>query len=264
MDNPIAAHVLGTASALIPQIILNYRRHNATGLQPSMMLLWSLAGIPLGVYAIVSHLSIALQIQAQILTFLSLLTWAQVHYYEHHWALSKCLCALLPIALVLAALEFSLVLALRAGLSHQTTWPPKLMAVLAATLLALGVLRHYYDIYTHRTVRGISFLFCFLDALGDLTAILSIVFEKRVDVWGVVVYGTELVLWLGIFAAGGAFNLRERRGRRKRTVDEGLGMSMREEEGSASSVFRTAAAGDEGQVQRRVPASSASEGGKGT
>lgn len=43
MDVPVVANVLGTLGAvfwsiqLIPQIAVNYRRHNATGLQPSMV-----------------------------------------------------------------------------------------------------------------------------------------------------------------------------------------------------------------------------------
>ena len=68
---------------LIPQIVLNYRRHDTTGLQPSMMLLWASAGLPLGIYNILSHKTIALQIQPQILTSLSLITWAQCMYYGH-------------------------------------------------------------------------------------------------------------------------------------------------------------------------------------
>lgn len=48
-----------------------------------MMMLWAWAGVPLGVYNIVLDFNIALQVQAQILAFLSLLTWAQVYYYEH-------------------------------------------------------------------------------------------------------------------------------------------------------------------------------------
>jgi hypothetical protein len=48
------------------------------------------------------------------------------------------------------------------------------MAVLSATLLALGVGRHYLDIYQTRTVRGISFIFVGIDALGDLTSLLSL------------------------------------------------------------------------------------------
>lgn len=47
-------------------------------------------------------------------------------------------------------------------------------AVLAAVLLSLGVLRHYWDIYEERTVRGISWGFVFLDALGDLASLLAI------------------------------------------------------------------------------------------
>lgn len=71
-----------TSHQLIPQIIINYRRHNATGLQPSMMMLWAWAGVPLGVYNIVEDFNIALRIQPQILTFLSLATWIQCYYYE--------------------------------------------------------------------------------------------------------------------------------------------------------------------------------------
>ena len=47
MDVPIVANVLGTLVAvfwsiqLIPQIVVNYRRHNATGLQPSMVQIFS-------------------------------------------------------------------------------------------------------------------------------------------------------------------------------------------------------------------------------
>jgi hypothetical protein len=79
---------------------------------------------------------------------------------------------------------------------------------LAAVFLACGVLAHYWDIYTHRTVRGISFTFCFLDALGDLTSLISVFFQPRLDVLGIVIYGVELTLWLGIFACGGYYNLR--------------------------------------------------------
>jgi hypothetical protein len=67
---------------LIPQIIINYRRHNATGLQPTMMFLWACAGVPLGVYNIVENFNIALRIQPQILTVLSLITFSQCVYYE--------------------------------------------------------------------------------------------------------------------------------------------------------------------------------------
>lgn len=47
-----------------------------------MMLLWAFAGIPLGVYTIAQNLNVALQVQPQLLTFLSLITWGQCLYYK--------------------------------------------------------------------------------------------------------------------------------------------------------------------------------------
>ncbi|KAL1311563.1 hypothetical protein AAFC00_001681 [Neodothiora populina] len=214
MDVPVAADVLGTIGAvcwsvqLIPQIIINYRRHNATGLQPSMMMFWAWAGVPLGVYNIVSNFTIALRIQPQILAFLSLLTWAQVCYYEKQWTIPQTLAVVTPIGICMGGIEVGLIFALRHGESRGVHWPTILMAVLAALFLALGVLRHYRDVYVHRTVRGISFIFCGIDALGDLTSLLALLFHPSIDVLGIVVYGVEFILWMGIFACGGYYNFR--------------------------------------------------------
>jgi hypothetical protein len=48
------------------------------------------------------------------------------------------------------------------------------MGVVSTVLLSAGVLRHYYDIYTHRTVRGISFIFVGIDAAGDVFSLISV------------------------------------------------------------------------------------------
>lgn len=48
------------------------------------------------------------------------------------------------------------------------------MGVSSALLLCAGVLRHYYDIYIHRTVRGISFVFVGIDAAGDVFSLISV------------------------------------------------------------------------------------------
>jgi len=47
-----------------------------------MMFLWACAGVPLGAYNIASNFNIALLIQPQILTVLSLVTWGQCFYYD--------------------------------------------------------------------------------------------------------------------------------------------------------------------------------------
>ncbi|KAH8647168.1 PQ loop repeat-domain-containing protein [Xylariales sp. PMI_506] len=213
MDIPAAANVLGTVGAvcwsvqLIPQIFINYRRHHAIGLQPSMMMLWAWAGVPLGVYNILEGFNIALRIQPQILTVLSLITWIQCYHYQELWKPLKSLAAFITMACLMGGTEAALIFALRVAKKRGVEWPLTMMAVLSATLLAAGVLRHYWDIAVHRTVRGISFIFVGIDAAGDLFSLLSICFQPELDVKGLAIYGTELTLWVGVFACGGYFNL---------------------------------------------------------
>ncbi|KAF4894528.1 hypotheticall protein [Colletotrichum viniferum] len=282
MDVPAAANALGTLGAvcwsiqLIPQIIINYRRHNATGLQPSMMMLWAWAGVPLGVYNIVEDFNIALRIQPQILTFLSLATWIQCYYYERNWSVLRSLAVVTPIAAVMAGIQAALVFALRIPKSRGTEWPMVVMAVLSAALLAAGVLRHYWDIYVHRTVRGISFIFVAIDAAGDVFSLASIFFQPSVDILGVIIYATEFVLWCGVFACGGYYNFlpwfrkkmlaKEVAGRASPAeensnhaddVSAGNGIALHDMP-SSTSVFRTAS-GEEPGLRSRAIASRRSQ-----
>lgn len=107
----------------------------------------------------------------------------------------------------MGGIQAALIIALRIGDSRHVQWPITLMAVLAAALLAAGVLRHYWDIYVHRTVRGISFIFVAIDAAGDLFSLISIFFQPKLDILGMFIYGSELILWIGVFACGGYYNL---------------------------------------------------------
>ncbi|EMC95742.1 hypothetical protein BAUCODRAFT_123040 [Baudoinia panamericana UAMH 10762] len=213
MDRPTLSNVFGTLGAvcwsvqLIPQVILNYRRQSARGLSSTFMMFWAWAGVPLGVYNIVSKSSIALQVQPQVLTCLSLATWIQCYYYEHKWSVWKALAVVLPVASIMGGIETALVFALQHGIQHDVRWPLTLMAVLAALFLALGVGEQYISIFKHGSVAGISFLFCGIDALGDVTSIVSVLYEQRVNVLGLVIYSVELVLWIGIFACGGYYKL---------------------------------------------------------
>ena len=195
-------------SQLIPQIVINCRRYDTTGLQPTMMLLWACAGVPLGVYNIVENFNVALRIQPQMLTLLSLITWAQCKYYGKKWSLFKACTVAMPIAALMGGLQCGLIFGLRKAERDAREWPMTLMALLSACLLCAGVLRHYWDIYKTRTVRGISFIFVGIDAGGDLTSLISVFFQPSLDILGMVIYGSELVLWLGVFACGGYYNLR--------------------------------------------------------
>lgn len=81
---------------------------------------------------------------------------------------------MVPVLATLGAIEVALVFALREARNRDLQWPLILMAALSACLLAAGVLRHYWDIYVHRTVRGISFIFVGIDAAGDLFSLVSV------------------------------------------------------------------------------------------
>ncbi|KAK3669632.1 hypothetical protein LTR78_010507 [Recurvomyces mirabilis] len=91
----------------------------------------------------------------------------------------------------MGGIEVGLIFAVRAGLRHGIHWPATLMAALAAALLALGVLEQYIAMWKNRNVEGISFLFCAIDALGDVTSIIAVIFEPNLKVVGLVAYSVE-------------------------------------------------------------------------
>ena len=196
-----------TCQQLIPQIIKNYRRHSTEGLHHTMYLSWAIAGIPLGVYNLARDFNVALKVQPHILIFLSLVTWAQCQYYGARWRPALVLGASAVAAAGIGGVECGLYFALREARRRGIEWPLILMAVLAAFLLMLGVLRYYWEIYKSRSVLGISFMFVLIDAGGDLVSILALLFEASIDPLGLVVYSVELGLWIGILALGAYYRL---------------------------------------------------------
>lgn len=169
----------------------------------------------------------------------------------------------------MGGIQAGLIIGLRAAHARHMQWPLTVMAVLSAALLALGVLSHYRDIWKHRTVRGISFIFVGIDAAGDVFSLLSVLFERRVDALAVAIYATEFVLWCGVFACGGWYNLRPwiktwlRDRRLAHSKDGGGAVESTDQEGggialhqmpSSTSVFTTPGAAME--VRERVGHSS--------
>lgn len=180
----------------------------------------------------------------------------------------RSLALVVPVACVMGGVQAGLIIALHRAKERHLEWPLTLMAVLAAVLLAAGVGRHYLDIYLYRTVRGISFIFVGLDALGDVFSLLSVVFHSKLDILGMVIYATELVLWIGIFACGAYYNLvpwlkqtygksnesKENDGKTKDTaIANTTGIALNDLP-SSTSVFRTTSA--EIEVHRNCSVSS--------
>ncbi|EQB53428.1 hypothetical protein CGLO_06865 [Colletotrichum gloeosporioides Cg-14] len=111
MDNPAAANAFGTLGAvlwslqLLPQIWKNWRRHDSQSLSSTFFLSWAIAGVPLGVYNIADDFNIALQVQPNILIFLSLWTWSQCKYYGDNWGIKTIVPLVTSLAVVLAGAE---------------------------------------------------------------------------------------------------------------------------------------------------------------
>lgn len=163
--------------------------------------------MPLGVYNIADDFNIALQVQPNILILLSLVTWSQCKYYGEKWTLRKVSLYSTLMAIALGGVETGLVFALRVARDRGQDWAMTLMAVLAAILLAGGVLRHYVDMFRTRSDAGISLRFAVLDASGDVASILSVVFQPSLSILGLVIYGSELAIWIGLIAIVAYFRL---------------------------------------------------------
>jgi hypothetical protein len=172
---------------------------------------WAIAGVPLGVYNIADDFNVALKIQPNILIFLSLVTWSQCKYYGEKWSLHKVSIFSVVTALVLGGVETGLVFALRVARRRGHDWAFTFMAVVAAALLAGGVLRHYVDMYRTRSDAGLSLRFAVLDASGDVASILSVVFQPSLSVLGLVIYGSELAIWTGLVVIVLYFRITKRR-----------------------------------------------------
>lgn len=70
---------------------------------------------------------------------------------------------------------------------------------------------------------------------------MQAVFGSTIDVLGIIIYGTELTLWMGIFICGGMFNLRPWIKERSEQRDGNLqGPVSLHPMPSSTSVFRTA------------------------
>lgn len=149
-------------------------------------------------YNIADDYNIALQVQPNILIFLSLFTWAQCQYYGKKRALTSIVLFSVAVGATLGGIEAGLVFALRVANERGQKWAATLMAVVAAVLLAGGVLRHYVDMWKTRSDAGLSLKFALLDASGDVASLLSVVFQPSLSVLGLVIYGSELVIWLGL------------------------------------------------------------------
>ncbi|ORY80479.1 PQ loop repeat-domain-containing protein [Protomyces lactucae-debilis] len=228
-ENSAAATVFAVAGAicwslqLVPQIVLNHRRKTTDGFSGLMMLLWVLAGLPLGIYNVIQDLNIGLQIQPQSFMAFALVCYLQTFHYRLGWTYTKSGVIFLMSAASLAGLEVAGIELLKLGRRNEVEWPVTLVGVCSAVLINIGLLPQYWEIYKRRAVIGVSYFFLSVDTAGAVFSFIAVALADEWDVLAAVSYGLLALEELVIFALGFAFWLRDRRRRkagRIATTDE--------------------------------------------
>lgn len=235
MGNAVAVNVLATAGTifwcvqLIPQIIRNFKVKNCEGMPPIMLFLWAAAGVPFSIYFVGIDGSIPLRIQPQLFTFLCAFGWVQCLYYPPvKLPLRKIILYAGSFTVISIAMEIGFILWLRPVYRHGTHWPMLIFGIIASILIAVGLFPPYFELAKRKgRVVGINFVFIFLDSMGALLSMLSIL-VGTFDAMSMVLYVIVLVLEIGIFMSHIIWWLRL--GRRAGEPLDLLGKDLHEEE----------------------------------
>ncbi|KAI0466221.1 PQ loop repeat-domain-containing protein [Xylaria cf. heliscus] len=205
---PVAANVLGTIGTvlwsiqLVPQAWTNWRTKTTEGFPATMMFLWAISGVPFGIYAVVQNFNIPIQVQPQIFMFLCLVNWGQILLYSHKWHLWKALAVATGTAAIFAGVEAALILTLQPIYKAGNETPVVVVGVVAAILLAAGLLPPYGEAWKRRgRIIGINFVFLTMDSLGAFFSLLSLVAQHTFDILGGVMYIICILLEIGIFTS---------------------------------------------------------------
>ncbi|KAL6720432.1 hypothetical protein ACLMJK_002354 [Lecanora helva] len=219
---PVSANVLGTIGTifwcvqLVPQVVRNYRTKSTEGLPAAMMFLWSISGVPFGVYAIVQNFNIPIQIQPQFFCALCLMSWAQCLRYQHKWRIWTTTLLASVLAIVFAGIELLLVFIIRRPYRRGLSWPVTFIGVLAAVLLIVGYVPIPSELWKRRgRVVGIDFGFLTIDWFGAFFSLMALVAQHTFDILGGVMYAACAAIEAMIFLSQGIWLLRTRKIRQR-------------------------------------------------
>ncbi|KAJ5534230.1 hypothetical protein N7527_000484 [Penicillium freii] len=223
----LASNVLGTIGTvlwciqLIPQVWYNWRRKNTEGFPAAMVFLWASCSVPMGAYLILQQVNIPLQIQPQIFGFFSLVSWSQVLYYNHNYSKTKAVLVCLGTSVLFGVLEALLILTLRIPYNNGVTWPDIVVGVIAAILLAAGLLPPYFELWKRDgRVIGFNWVFLSIDTLGGLFSLFALAAQGSFDILGGIMYVLVVVLEAGIYISHISWRIRYRK-LRKEAKDSG-------------------------------------------
>ncbi|RIA86977.1 PQ loop repeat-domain-containing protein [Glomus cerebriforme] len=162
---------------LIPQAHKNWRTKSTRGLARTMFLLWTLASVFFGIYAIILNLSIPLLIQPQLFAIIALFVYIQCFYYDSSkFKNNKIKSGILfvIISVLLTGVEVGAVYGIRYANSKDINWPETIIGIIPVVLLIIGFVPQYIEIFQAKRVIGISLIFMALDMSGALFSVLSL------------------------------------------------------------------------------------------
>lgn len=181
-----------------------------------MLILWSICGVPFGVYAIVQNFNFALKFQPQAFAGLTLIAWGQTLYYHNKWRAWTAALATIALASSFALMEMILILTLRGPYARGIQWPMMLMAISASVIQVIGLIPPYFELAKrHGRVIGIDFWFLTIDYAGAFFSLMAVVAQQWFDALGASLYIACMVLETGIFVSQAVWLWRVRDVRRE-------------------------------------------------
>ncbi|KAL5411876.1 hypothetical protein PMIN06_005631 [Paraphaeosphaeria minitans] len=224
---PVAANILGTIGTvcwcvqLVPQILRNYRTKSTEGLPASMMLLWTVSGVPFGAYAIAQNFNIPLMVQPQCFCCLCGVSWAQCLIYGRNWRTWTTTLLLLGLFVIFAGVELGLVYAIRPPYERGVDWPVLLIGVISFTLLIGAYCAIPFELLKRRgRVIGIDFIFLTVDWCGAFFSLMSLVAQSEFDALFGTMYALCCAIEMSMMMSHLVWRVRTR-GIRKRANAEG-------------------------------------------
>ncbi|KAF2023841.1 PQ loop repeat protein-like protein [Setomelanomma holmii] len=225
---PVAANVLGTIGTvcwcvqLFPQIWRNYRAKNTEGLPPAMMLIWSMSGVPFGVYAVAQKFNTPLIIQPQCFCVLCGVSWAQCLIYGRKWRTWTATLLFIALLIIFAGIEVGLIFAIRPAYSKGIEWPVLTVGIIAFVTLISGYLPIPFELLKRRgRVVGIDFVFLTIDWCGAFFSLLALVAQNEFDVLFGTMYALCCTIEMSMVASHLIWLFRTRH-MRKRAKDAGM------------------------------------------
>ena len=108
--------------------------------------------------------------------------------------------------------EALLILTLKPLYDRQIAWPIMMVGVVAAILLAAGLLPPYFELWKRAgRVVGINFLFLTIDWLGAFFSLMGVVAQSTFDPLGGCLFIVCLIIEGGIFVSHGLWLFRTRK-----------------------------------------------------